>query len=428
MQAFSLPFCSHPSCKVWWWVKCCLVGGFLILALLWSVHAVPPRPAVKPVVDITLAFGGDLLLSKRKSTGVATSSTCEIQSFSSKENPRISFWTNVTQLLNQADWRMFNLETPVSTKKYAPTLLPTGRYKKQGFQVSEVVGSILEQAGIDMCTLANNHLVDIPTGVADTRSFLTGIGICGAGAGKSMEDATKPCIFRVNGIRIAIFSAADLRSIRGGDETREFTLTSSATEQKSGIWDLHTGKMDSLVLNWNASLFSKIAHKVALAQQQADLVIFSIHWQKNDASFVPQRPFVRFAHCLVDAGVDIVIGGHPHHIQPIEVYKQKLIVYGTGEALRAYPNPGFAHRRYEISVLYRVQVQCSTLNRKKNKCILKVVWLTPLLLNHYNCSVSIHPDLVQAKEFLRTVNLWNKCPFSEGWGHLELDLTQIEAC
>lgn len=377
---------------------------------------------------VTLAIGGDLLLSSRNAHKQRIQSKCEMESLNLGKNPNNWPWGNITDLLLSCDYRLFNLETPVSNAAYKPTVLPSSKTKKKGFQVSEVVKTILLQAGTSMLSLANNHMLDIPTGVRDTKKFLDEIGICSAGAGQNLKEAMRPCVFEASNIRVAAFAAADLRSIRGGDETREFAQQNSASDVKSGIWDLHNSHLDSLVLNFNASFFSSIADSIRDATTYADIILFCIHWQKNDAGFRPEPSFVEFAHRLIDAGVDIVVGSHPHHIQPIEIYKSKLIIYGSGESLRAYPNPSFAHRNHEIGVLYRIAVHCKHRRSATKQCRLRLVRLTPLLVNHKSCSVAVHTDSQKAKDFVCKVNHFNRCIFAEDGDDLVLHLGIREDC
>ena len=85
---------------------------------------------------------------------------------------------------------------------------------------------------------------------------------------------------------------------------------------------------------------------------QHDLVVASIHWGTNWGYDVP-RDHVRFAHWLVDGGVDIVHGHSSHHPRPIEVYRNRLILYGCGDFINDYEGiEGHEQYRDDLVLMY----------------------------------------------------------------------------
>jgi poly-gamma-glutamate synthesis protein (capsule biosynthesis protein) len=73
----------------------------------------------------------------------------------------------------------------------------------------------------------------------------------------------------------------------------------------------------------------KMISDIRSARSQADVVIVEMHWG-NEYQAVPSERQKEIGHSLIDAGADIIIGNHPHWIQPIEVYNGKIIVYSHG--------------------------------------------------------------------------------------------------
>ena len=73
----------------------------------------------------------------------------------------------------------------------------------------------------------------------------------------------------------------------------------------------------------------KISEDISLIKKLANYIIITLHWGEE---YVPQpAPWqIEFAHKLIDRGADIILGHHPHVLQPIEVYKGKLITYSLG--------------------------------------------------------------------------------------------------
>ena len=82
------------------------------------------------------------------------------------------------------------------------------------------------------------------------------------------------------------------------------------------------------------------------------MVIASIHWGSNWGYGVPEEQ-VRFAHTLVDGGVDLVHGHSSHHPRPIEVYRGRLVLYGCGDLVNDYEGiSGFEEFRGDLRLLY----------------------------------------------------------------------------
>jgi poly-gamma-glutamate synthesis protein (capsule biosynthesis protein) len=95
-----------------------------------------------------------------------------------------------------------------------------------------------------------------------------------------------------------------------------------------------------------------VAERVGAVKQGRDITIASIHWGSNWGYEVP-REHVRFAHRLVDGGVDIVHGHSSHHPRPIEVYRHRLILYGCGDFINDYEGiRGHEEYRDDLVVMY----------------------------------------------------------------------------
>jgi poly-gamma-glutamate synthesis protein (capsule biosynthesis protein) len=96
-------------------------------------------------------------------------------------------------------------------------------------------------------------------------------------------------------------------------------------------------------------------------KRKGDIVVASIHWGSNWGYSIPQNQRV-FAHRLIDeAGVDIIHGHSSHHVRPIEVYRDKLILYGCGDFINDYEGiKGYEEFRAELSLMYFAAVDPST--------------------------------------------------------------------
>jgi poly-gamma-glutamate synthesis protein (capsule biosynthesis protein) len=86
------------------------------------------------------------------------------------------------------------------------------------------------------------------------------------------------------------------------------------------------------------------------------VVVASIHWGSNWGYQVSEQQ-VRFAHQLVEGGADVVHGHSSHHPRPLEVYRDKLIVYGCGDFIDDYEGiAGYEEYRDDLRLLYLVSV------------------------------------------------------------------------
>jgi poly-gamma-glutamate synthesis protein (capsule biosynthesis protein) len=114
-----------------------------------------------------------------------------------------------------------------------------------------------------------------------------------------------------------------------------------------------------------------IAERVRAGKRNQDVTIVSIHWGTNWGYAVP-RAHVRFAHRLIDGGIDIVHGHSSHHPRPIEVYRDRLILYGCGDFINDYEGiRGYEQFRDDLALMY-----FATLNPASGKLV--QLRMTPL--------------------------------------------------
>lgn len=88
------------------------------------------------------------------------------------------------------------------------------------------------------------------------------------------------------------------------------------------------------------------------AREESDIVIATFHWGPNMVRY-PSRDFVDFAHAVMDAGCDLFWGHSSHLFQPVEVYKERLILYDTGDFVDDY---AVGPERNDQSFLFLVTV------------------------------------------------------------------------
>jgi poly-gamma-glutamate capsule biosynthesis protein CapA/YwtB (metallophosphatase superfamily) len=104
----------------------------------------------------------------------------------------------------------------------------------------------------------------------------------------------------------------------------------------------------------------KVAESVLALKQAGDIAIVSVHWGSNWGYDVDAGQ-IRFAHRLIDEGIDVVHGHSSHHPRPIEVYRGKLILYGCGDTVDDYEGIGsYEAFRHELRLLYFASIESSS--------------------------------------------------------------------
>lgn len=217
-------------------------------------------------------------------------------------------WKEVSEVFGSADISIVNLETCVSERGVSE------KREGYGFRTPPEMLEGFVNAGIDMVNLANNHTRDFGyDALLDTFTHLTDYGIDYFGAGEDIERAQGLVVKEVNGIKIG-FAAAN-----------QVALSSScaAAEGHAGI---------SMVYKMKDERTVAFLDKIKEYDSMCDVLIVFMHCGVEEtfdlSSF--QKDFSR---ALIDSGADIVVGGHPHTLQPIEFYNDKPIIYSIGNLI-----------------------------------------------------------------------------------------------
>jgi poly-gamma-glutamate capsule biosynthesis protein CapA/YwtB (metallophosphatase superfamily) len=195
----------------------------------------------------------------------------------------------------------------------------------------------LTTAGIDVCVLANNHVLDYGyAGLEETLDTLNAAGLKTAGAGRDTTEARRPATIDLSdGGRVLVFAF--------GTRSSGIPPTWGATANCPGI---------EFLANLSQTTADEILQCVDRVRRPGDIVVASIHWGNNWGYEVP-RAHVHFAHRLIDGGVDIIHGHSSHHPRPIQVYSKKLVLYGCGEFINDYEGiTRFEQFRHDLVLLY----------------------------------------------------------------------------
>ncbi len=167
---------------------------------------------------------------------------------------------------------------------------------------------MLDAFGTDLANLANNHTYDYQdSGLMDTIFTLESYGIETMGAGNNIEEAKAIQYYIVNGRKIAFVSATEIEKF--------YRYTKEATATEAGV--LKT--LDPTIYN----------EVIAEAKAHSDYVIASVHWG-TEGTYQYSNSQHGLAEEFVNAGADVVIGGHPHRLQGVEFINNVPVVYSLG--------------------------------------------------------------------------------------------------
>lgn len=282
-------------------------------------------------------------------------------------NPRLhnygpaSPWGTTLPVLNAADLNILNLETSVTTH---PTKWPN---KVFNYRMHPANINALQAAKISYAGLANNHTLDFSEpGLLETVKTVKSAGVAFAGAGETRSEATRPAVLHLptndgaSDHEVHIWAAADHPQDWAPISTFHFLDYSQQTRQR--LKDLS-----------------------AKSASSAALKIFSVHWGPNYA-WQPAQEIQELAHFLIDeCGIDIIHGHSSHHIQGVEIYKGKLIIYGCGDFVDDYAlTQGY---RNDLSAIWQVTVEELSGREGKEGLKLKRLKILPTKIERFQATV-----------------------------------------
>ena len=231
--------------------------------------------------------------------------------------------------------RIVNLETAITER---------GKPEPKGinYRMNPANVPVLTTAEIDCCVLSNNHVLDWgEAGLLDTLAAVKGAGIQTAGAGCNLLEASRPAIIEAGrSIRVVVFGL--------GLESSGIPGHWAAGADRAGV---------RLLPDLSQETAQRLASELLAQRQPGDIVVLSIHWGSNWGYKITAAQEA-FAHTVIDMGAcDIVHGHSSHHARPIEIYRQKLILYGCGDFINDYEGiPGYEEYRGELAPMYLPEV------------------------------------------------------------------------
>lgn len=231
-----------------------------------------------------LIFVGDIMLSRSVGAKIKKSG-----------DNRFPF-LKIADELKSADLTFGNLEGPISDKG-------ANQGSIYSFRADPKAIEGLKYAGFDVLSIANNHIFDWgQKALVDTINRLEAENIFAVGAGKNYAEANEPKIINLDGTKIAFLAYTNL-----------YPKTLEA-DNTPGISHFE---------------FESVKNYIQKAKKSADLVVISFHWGE-EYKLESNSEQKNIAHELIDAGVDLIIGHHPHVTEEVENYKNGTIAYSLG--------------------------------------------------------------------------------------------------
>ena len=246
-----------------------------------------PRPRSRAV---TLAFAGDVMFEG----GIRNQLDAD---------PR-ALLDGVRPVLRAADLAMVNLETAVTDRGIAQP-------KQFTFRGPPWALEALTAAGVDVVSLANNHGIDFGAeGFEDTLAAAAARNLPLVGAGRTRAEAYAPFVASVRGRRVAVLAATQVMDAA-------FLASWPATADRPGLASAKYEHEERLV------------RAVRRARARADIVVVFLHWGVERLT-CPTASQQDLARRLVEAGADVIVGGHAHRLQGAGMLDDALVAYGLG--------------------------------------------------------------------------------------------------
>jgi len=249
-----------------------------------------PTTTTEPQTTWTLLAGGDVLMDRSEPAGI---------------NP----FEFIDPPLASADLAVVNAEMAISDRG-------TALAKQYVFRAPPSAAATIAAAGVDVANLANNHAGDFgPDALLHTIELLEQAGVVALGAGSNAATAYRHRLLDVGGAAsVALVGASMI--VPWGFE---------ATAVRPGI-----------ASTWNTA---RVLDSVRAAAGEADVVVAVVHWgiERDPCPTADQRSLAR---ALIAAGADVVIGHHPHVLQPVEFIAGAVVAYSLGNFVW-HPRGGF---------------------------------------------------------------------------------------
>ena len=291
-----------------------MVVGAIAAILLAGYRSIPVTAVVVPyphdLGQVNFVVAGDVIPHQAVSEAAGAAGT--------DSEGWAALFSDVTDVFHGSDFGFVNMETPVApahSKGSKPFM----------FDAPVALPQALKASGIKIVSFANNHVMDQGwAGFAETREHLKEVGLLFAGTGDTAQQGWQPVITEANGIKVGWLGMTRwLNGNRNPEKDDQPHVNFFPYPGESG----GAPGMDE----------AGVIQAVKAARAQCDLLVVSVHWGIEYAT-APRPEDVEVAHKILDAGASVIVGHHPHVLQPVETYttadgRNTVIFYSLGNFL-----------------------------------------------------------------------------------------------
>lgn len=245
--------------------------------------------------EFTLSFAGDICFDDSYS----------IMNAYRKRGNKIEnhFSSDLLELMRESDILMLNNEFTYTTRG-----VPT-EGKQYTFRSNPANARILQDMGVDIAALANNHMYDYgEISLLDTVDTLKNIDMPYVGAGRNFAEASAPVYFIMNDMKVAFLSATQVERTNNPD-------TKGATDTSAGVFRC----LDS----------TNMINAIKAAKENSDFVVIYVHWGTESTTEIDWRQRDQAIEYEA-AGADLIIGDHTHCLQEITYINDTPVIYSLG--------------------------------------------------------------------------------------------------
>ena len=291
------------------------IGAGLLAASHGSRIAAVVAPYPHQLAQVSFAVAGDVIPHEPVRAAAAAAAAAGDPTNSEGWG---ALFSDVGDVFEKTDFGFVNLETPVA---------PAHSRGSKPFLFDAPIALLdgLKANGIKIVSFANNHVMDQGwAGFAETREHLRDQGLLFAGSGDTAALAWQPVIVEANGIKVGWLGMTRwLNGNRNPDKDDQPKVNFFPYPGESGA---APGADEAQVLE-----------AVKQARLKCDLLVVSIHWGIEYAP-APRPEDVETAHKILEAGASVIVGHHPHVLQPVETYRTQdgrntVIFYSLGNFL-----------------------------------------------------------------------------------------------
>jgi len=203
-------------------------------------------------------------------------------------------FTDIEPIIKKYDLKFCNQESLIGGKALGISGYPS-------FNSPDEIGDELVNLGFNLISLANNHTLDKgEDAVLYSNSYWKSKNIITAGSYSSVDERNEIKVYEQNGIKYAFFA---------------YTTNSNARVKKDYLLNMYSA--------------DKVKRDIESIKDQVDVILVSMHWG-NENTNIPTSNQRQIAEYLSSLGVNIIIGHHPHVVQPVERINNTIVIYSLG--------------------------------------------------------------------------------------------------